>query len=54
MVHRSKLNEMFLIIQEIYSFLTGDGTWYPQSCRFLKLKHHIHSSFEKSIVERTI
>ena len=30
------------------------GTWYPQACRFLKLKHHIHSSFEKSIMERTI
>ncbi|HEY6535368.1 MAG TPA: DDE-type integrase/transposase/recombinase [Candidatus Nitrosocosmicus sp.] len=25
------------------------GTWYPQGCRFLKLHHHLHSSFEKSI-----
>ena len=33
---------------------TDGGTWYPQACRFLKLKHHIHSSFEKSIMERTI
>jgi putative transposase len=30
----------------------GDRTWYPQACRFLKPKHHIHSPFEKSIVER--
>ena len=29
------------------------GTWYPsQACKFLKLKHHIHSSFEKSVIEK--
>ena len=29
--------------------------WYPpQACRFLKLQRHIHNSFEKSIMERTI
>ena len=28
---------------------TDGGTWYPQACRFLKLKHHLHSSLEKSI-----
>ena len=33
---------------------TDGGTWYPQACRFLKLKHHIHSSYEKSIIERTM
>ena len=33
---------------------TDGGTWYPQACRFLKLKHHIYSPFEKSILERTI
>jgi putative transposase len=34
---------------------TDGGTWYPpQACQFLKLKHHLHSSFEKSIIERTI
>jgi putative transposase len=33
---------------------TDGGTWYPQACRFLKLQHHIHSSFEKSLVERTM
>jgi putative transposase len=33
---------------------TDGGTWYPQACRFLKLKHHIHSPFEKSLIERTM
>ncbi len=33
---------------------TDGGTWYPMACRFLQLKHHIHSSFEKSLVERTM
>ena len=33
---------------------TDGGTWYPQACKFLKLKHHIHSSYEKSIIERTM
>jgi putative transposase len=33
---------------------TDGGTWYPQACRFLRLQHHIHSSYEKSIIERTI
>jgi putative transposase len=30
------------------------GTWYPMACKFLKLKHHLHSSFEKSLIERTM
>ncbi len=33
---------------------TDGGTWYPMACRFLKLNHHIHSSYEKSIIERTM
>jgi len=33
---------------------TDGGSWYPQVCKFLKLDHHIHSSFEKSIIERTM
>jgi putative transposase len=33
---------------------TDGGTWYPQACKFLKLNHHIHSYYEKSIIERTI
>jgi putative transposase len=33
---------------------TDGGTWYPQACVFLKLNHHIHSSHEKSLIERTM
>jgi hypothetical protein len=30
------------------------GIWYPsQACWFLKLQHHIHSAYEKSVIERT-
>ena len=32
----------------------GGGTWYPQACRFLNIEHHIHSLYERSIIERTI
>jgi hypothetical protein len=32
---------------------TDGGTWYPQACRFLRLHHHhIHSRYEKSIIEK--
>ncbi|MFL6380468.1 MAG: hypothetical protein ACJ72S_04155 [Nitrososphaeraceae archaeon] len=27
------------------------GTWYPQACKFLKLDHHFHSPYRKSIIE---
>ncbi len=30
------------------------GTWYPQACKFWELDHHIHSSYEKSLIERTV
>ncbi len=32
----------------------GGGTWYPMACRFIGLEHHIHSPYEKSIIERTM
>jgi putative transposase len=37
-----------------YPVSTDGGTWYPQACKFLKLNHHIHSPFEKSLIERTM
>jgi len=37
-----------------HSVSTDGGTWYPQACKFLKVEHHIHSPFEKSIIERTM
>ena len=33
---------------------TDGGTWYPPACRFLKLEHYLHSTYEKSIIERTM
>jgi putative transposase len=33
---------------------TDGGTWYPMACRFLGLEHHLHSSIEKSLIERTM
>jgi putative transposase len=33
---------------------TDGGTWYPMACRFLGLEHHIHSTMEKSLIERKI
>ncbi|HXT83079.1 MAG TPA: DDE-type integrase/transposase/recombinase, partial [Verrucomicrobiae bacterium] len=33
--------------------VSTDGcTWYPQSCKFLKINHHLHSSLKKNIIER--
>jgi putative transposase len=37
-----------------HSVSTDGGTWYPMACRFLKLEHHLHSSLEKSLIERTM
>lgn len=36
-----------------HNISTDGGTWYPQACRFLNVKHHNHSSIEKSFIERT-
>ncbi len=34
---------------------TDGGTWYPHTCKFLKINHNLHSFLEKSIIiERTI
>ena len=27
-------------------------TWYPMACKFLRLKHHLHSPLEKSIIKK--
>ncbi len=59
----SKERNMFVAERFLFSLLekhgecpvsTDGGTWYPQACQFLKLKHHVHPSFEKSIIERTM
>ena len=38
----------------LHSVSSDVGTWYPGACKFLNLHHHIHSAFEKSIIERTM
>jgi putative transposase len=30
------------------------GTWYPQACNFLHLKHRLHSTLEKNLIERVM
>jgi putative transposase len=30
------------------------GTWYPQACKILILKHYLHSPLEKSLIERVV
>jgi putative transposase len=37
--------------QIVYS---DGGTWYPEACKSLELKHILHTPFEKSIIERAI
>jgi putative transposase len=37
-----------------HSVSTDGGTWNLQAYKFLKLDHHINSSYEKSIIERAI
>jgi putative transposase len=30
------------------------GTWYPEACKVLELRHYLHSPLEKSLVERVM
>ncbi len=38
----------------VTSVSSDGGTWYPGACKFLNLHHHLHSAFEKSVIERTM
>ena len=38
----------------LHQVSSDGGTWYPQACEFLKLNHHLHSSYGISIIERTM
>ena len=35
-------------------FSDDGGTWYPEACNSLGLRHILHSPFERSIIERTM
>lgn len=37
-----------------HTVYSDGGTWYPEACPSLGLKHILHSPFEKSIMEWTI
>ena len=34
-----------------HTVYTDVGTWYDETCNILKLKHYLHSPFEKSLME---
>jgi len=58
--HRNMLvAESFLrSLIEIYGrhtvYSDGGTSWYPEACSSLGLKHRLHTSFEKSLIERAI
>ncbi|HYJ02983.1 MAG TPA: hypothetical protein VEW92_12300 [Nitrososphaeraceae archaeon] len=37
-----------------HTVYSDGGTWYPQACTFLHLKHRLHSHLEKSLIERVV
>jgi putative transposase len=37
-----------------HSVYNDGGTWYPEACKLLKLKHYLHSPLEKSLIERVM
>ena len=37
-----------------HTVYSDGGSWYPEACSYLGLEHMLHTSFEKSIIERTI
>jgi putative transposase len=62
-IHISNERNMFVAENFIRSLIskygrhtvyTDGGTWYPQACRFLHLKHYLHSPLEKSMIERVM
>ena len=48
------LSSLIRIYGDKHTVYSDGGTWYPEACVSLGLKHRLHSSYEKSIVERTI
>ena len=55
-IHISESRDMLVARQFLKSLIekydkhnvySDDGTWYPEDCKVLKLKHYIHSSLEK-------
>ena len=36
-----------------HTVYTDGGTWYPQACNFLHLKHRLYLSLDKSFIGRS-
>ena len=62
-IHISEERNMFVAENFIRSLVEKDGrhtdytdggTLYPQACNFLHLKHHLHSSLVRSLIERVM
>ena len=60
-IYISEERNMFVAVNFIHSLVdkygrhtvyTDGGTWYPQACTFLHLKHRLHSPLEKCLIER--
>ena len=60
-IHISEERNMFVAENFIHSLVdkygrhtvyTDGGTWYEQACNVIGLKHYLHSSLEKSLMER--
>jgi putative transposase len=37
-----------------HTVYTDGGTWYDEACNVIGLKHYLHSSLEKSLIERVV
>jgi putative transposase len=37
-----------------HAVYSDGGSWYPEACNSLRLKHILHSPFEKSVIERAM
>ncbi|HJT84292.1 MAG TPA: hypothetical protein VJ697_07405 [Nitrososphaeraceae archaeon] len=45
---------IYLLVEKYrkHTVYTDGGTWYDEACNILKLKHYLHSSIEKNLIER--
>ena len=37
-----------------HTVYTDRGTWYDEACSILRVKHYLHSSVEKGLMEESI
>ena len=62
-IHISQARNMLILSSFLESLVekygrhivySDGGTWYPEACNVLGLKHYLHSPLEKSFIERVI